>query len=50
MWLDANFSEFDYLWGTVMNEYYEPTHGLTFLSVQLYGIFGLHNVPKVVVE
>jgi hypothetical protein len=50
MWLDANFSEFDYLWGIVMNEYYEPTHGLTFLSVQLYGVFGLHDVPEVVVE
>ena len=50
MWLDANFSEYDYLWGTVMNEYYEPTHGLTFLSIQLYGVFGLHDVPEVVVE
>ena len=50
MWLDANFLEFDYLWGTVMNEYYEPTHGLTIFSVQLYGIFGLHDVPDVVVE
>ena len=50
MWLDANFSESDYLWETVMNEYYEPTHGLTFFSVQLYGIFGLNDVPEVVVE
>ena len=50
MWLDANFSESDYLWGTVMNEYYEPTDGLTFLSVRLYGIFELHDVPEVVIE
>jgi hypothetical protein len=50
MWLDINFSEFDYLWGTVMNKYYKPTHGLTFLNVQLYGVFGLHDVPEVVVE
>jgi hypothetical protein len=50
LWLDVNFSESDYLWGTVMNEYYEPAYGLTFLSVQLYGIFGLHDVPDVVVE
>ena len=33
-----------------MNEYYEPTHGLTFLSIQLYDIFGLHDVPEVVVK
>ena len=33
-----------------MNEYYEPTHGLTFLSIQLYSVFGLHDVPEVVVE
>ena len=50
MWLDANFLESDYLWGIVMNEYYEPTHGLTFFSVQLYGVFGLHDIPEVVVE
>ena len=50
MWLDANLSESDYLWRTVMNEYYESTHGLIFLSVQLYGVFGLHDVPEVVVE
>jgi hypothetical protein len=33
-----------------MNEYYELTHGLTFLSVQLYGVFRLHDVPEIMIE
>ena len=46
MWLDVNFLESDYLLGTVMNEYYEPTHDLTFINVQLYGIFGCTIYPR----
>lgn len=35
---------------TVKGKFYKLTEGLIFFSVQLYGIFGLHDVPSLVID